>query len=379
VIMDDNKNFSIVLVCSSLEPGKDGVGDYSRRLAAELLKCGYKCAVLSLNDRDSKDKTIELQSADGADVPVLRLSSSIKFESRIQQAETWIQQLNPQWLSLQYVPFGYHPKGLKVGLSKSLLKLSNGRKWHVMFHELWVGIAIEESKKLRYWGKVQRVLVKSLITRLQPTLIHTNTKLYKRLLNNLGFNAGILPLFSNIPVKHLLEERRINIAQGIMFVVFGAIHNRAPIAAFAREAALYHRKTNIPVSLTILGRKNEEQQRWAEEWQAAGLALKVLGEQNAEVISAELSKANFGISATALAVIEKSGSFAAMREHGLPVISVSKPWAPKGFTEIVVPNGVIKYSEGNFESCINYISNVPHSSNISAVASQFITALKKGS
>ncbi|RFZ85790.1 hypothetical protein DYU05_09400 [Mucilaginibacter terrenus] len=376
--MDDNNSLSIVLICSSLEPGKDGVGDYSRRLAAELFKLGHECAVLSLNDRDVTDTIVEHQFADGVNVPVLRLSSSMEIKGRIQQAETWIKQLNPQWLSLQYVPFGYHPKGLKVGLSKSLLKLSNGRKWHIMFHELWVGIAKEESKKLQYWGEVQRLLIRSLITRLRPAVIQTNTKLYQQLINKLGFHADILPLFGNIPVKHLSEEQNINRAQGIRFVVFGAIHDRAPIATFAREAALYQKTRSIPVSLTMLGRKNDEQQRWAEEWRSAGLAVKVLGEQNAEVISAELSKANFGISATALAVIEKSGSFAAMREHGLPVISVSKPWTPKGFTEIIVPDSVVKYLEGNFESCISKINNVPYSSNISVVASQFISELKRG-
>lgn len=369
------KKTDIILICSSLEPGHDGVGDYARRLAAALIKAGHNCAVLSLADRQVAQQQVGTQEADGVDVPVMRLASAIEIKQRFALAKIWVDELNPEWLSLQFVPFGYHPKGLKIGLSKLLLGFGNGRKWHMMFHELWVGIADEESQKLKWWGKAQRMLIKSLVKNLKPAIIHTQTGLYHTLLVKLGFKAAYLPLYGNIPVIGEGKQGEIQ-KDRIDFVIFGAIHDRAPIAAFAREAALYQHANQIPISLTIMGRGNSEQERWASEWQKAGLTLHLNKELLPGRISEILSASTIGLSATALAVIEKSGSYAAMRDHGLPVISVSKPWTPSGVARPPIPPGVTEYIPGNFEDCIARSTFMPYGTDISAVASQFAGALK---
>jgi hypothetical protein len=42
----------IVFLCFSLEPGRDGVGDYTRALAGELIRPGHEvCAVAMLKNR----------------------------------------------------------------------------------------------------------------------------------------------------------------------------------------------------------------------------------------------------------------------------------------------------------------------------------------
>nr|WP_294941977.1 hypothetical protein [uncultured Mucilaginibacter sp.] len=364
----------IVFICSSLQPGHDGVGDYSRRLAAALIKTGHSCAILSLNDRHVESALSELQHADGVEVQVMRFSAAIEIKQRFELAKKWVDEYNPQWLSLQFVPFGYHTKGLKVGLSKLLLTLGGGRNWHVMFHELWVGMADEESKKLHWWGTAQRMLIKSLLKRLTPAVIHTQTHLYQVLLGNMGFKAAYLPLFGNIPV--------IGAARGntdkenkIAFVVFGAIHDRAPIAQFAKEAALYAKKHAVPVSLTIMGRGGSEQKRWAAAWESEGLPVQVKGELSPEEVSFVLSASTIGLSATALAVIEKSGSYAAMREHSLPVVSVSKAWTPSGTPKPGIPAGVTEYTRGNFENCIANSTFIPYGASVTGVSVKFADAL----
>jgi hypothetical protein len=365
-------NINIVFICSSLEPGHDGVGDYTRRLSAALIKAGHNCAILSLNDRHSKDTLKSTQRADGVDVPVLRLSSGIEIKKRFAIAKEWVDKIDPQWLSLQFVPFGYHPKGLKLGLSKLLLTLSNGRSWHMMFHELWVGIANEESKKLHLWGQTQRALIKSLVKNLKPAVIHTQTRLYQTLLAKMSFKAGYLPLYSNISV---VAGINVDSSAGVSFVVFGAIHDRAPIQQFAKEAAQYAEKFKLPVTLIIIGRGNNEQQRWADAWSAAGLTVNRLGELPAEQISEVLSASTRGLSATALAVIEKSGSYAAMREHCLPVISVSKAWTPIGVAKPAIPEGVTEYTIGNLEECIAGSKFIPYNSSVEQVSAKFAQAL----
>lgn len=341
----------VVFICSSLEPGHDGVGDYTRLLAGEIIKQGNSAAILSVNDKYIDVITTGTQEANGIQVPVMRIPVGVPNSKWLVEVKTWLNDLNPEWLSLQFVPFGFHPKGLPFNLSKQLLFLGGDRKWHIMFHELWVGIAQEESKKLFYWGLLQRAIIKSLLSKLKPSVIHTQTLLYQKLLEKLGFKAQLLPLFGNIPVTDKQIDK--NDENEISFVVFGLIHSGAPINSFAREAAEYSRNKNIKITLTFIGRCGPEQERWAKIWKSEGLELNIMGEQSAEQISAVLSNASMGISATALAVIEKSGTFAAMRDHKLPVISLSKPWNPIGISGLKVPDGIVEYSIGNFESCIN--------------------------
>ncbi|OOQ57071.1 glycosyltransferase family protein [Mucilaginibacter pedocola] len=367
-------NLNIVFVCSSVEPGHDGVGDYTRRLAAALIQAGNQCAILSLNDRQVQSPVATTQQADGADVPVMRLPASMPFEQRMAKAEWWVGAINPQWLSLQFVPFGYHSRGLKIGLSKLLSPLGKGRRWHIMFHELWVGIATEETKKLHWWGAAQRMLIKSLIKNLKPAVIHTHTALYQTLLAQLGYTAQYLPLFGNIPVVTNPKDGSLP-QYKLDFVVFGSIHDRAPIDEFAAEAAAYAKKKNIPVTLTIIGRGNAEQQRWATAWQNAGLTVAILGELPAEEVSAVFSKADIGLSATALAVIGKSGSYAAMREHGLPVISVSKSWTPRGVAKPEIPHGVAEYVPGKFEECVANSKFGGYGVDVDSAAATFAQAL----
>jgi len=373
--MDKKNDLSVIFICSSLEPGHDGVGDYTRRLAAALIKQGGKCGIVSLNERYLTSTFNGTQQVDDTDVPVMRIAAPIDIKERFALAKNWIDEFNPRWVSLQFVPFGYHPKGLKVGLSRLLMPLGRGRKWHIMLHELWVGIAEEESQKLQLWGKAQRLLIMGLLKNLKPQVLHTQTGLYKTLLAKLGYTVEILPLFGNIPVVKQMEENQA--LDKIAFVVFGAIHDRAPIDDLSAEAAQYAQKHNVPVTLTIMGRGNSEQQRWADAWANAGLPVELLGKQEPERISEVLSNSTMGVSATALAVIAKSGSYAAMREHGLPVLSVAKPWTPIGVSAPEIPEGVIAYQKGNFEDCIAKSRFIPYSNSVYEVSVKFAQALSQ--
>jgi hypothetical protein len=366
----------IVFFCSSLEPGHDGVGDYTRRLAGGLIKNGNTIAIIALNDKQTDSVFTCVQQSEGVDIEVMRIPSSLPESERARNAKKYVDQFDPEWLSLQFVPFGFHPKGLKLGLSKFLLSIGGARPWHIMFHELWVGMAAEESKKLLWWGRLQRMLIKTLVLILHPKVIHTQSILYQALLNKMGFNVQLLPLFGNITVNDLSSKDNSFLKKNeISFVVFGSIHSGAPIAEFAKEAAAYSLKNNIPVKLIFIGRYDLEHQRWSTIWKAEGLSVEAMGEQSAAYISEVLTNPTAGISATAIAVIDKSGSVAAMLEHGMPVISVSKPWTPNGVPTPKTPAGVIAYHKGNFEDCLAYKSFIPGKNDVSAIATKFTASL----
>jgi hypothetical protein len=242
-------------------------------------------------------------------------------------------------------------------------------------------MALEEPKKLLLWGLTQRYLIKFLLIKLCPKVIQTQTLLYQTQLSKLGFNAGYLPLFGNIPVINKdnvkNKEKYTTLLNGeeISFVIFGSIHSGAPIDEFAREVACYSREKNVRIKLTFIGRCGSEQDRWSAIWKSEGLALEELGEQPADRISDVLAKSTIGITATAIAVIEKSGSFAAMREHGLPIFSVSKPWTPIGISNPKIPDGIIEYRIGNLNTCFSSIKYVPCSNKVSDVSAILVKSL----
>lgn len=338
----------IILICSSLEPGRDGVGDYARRLAASLIKKEHTVALLALNDRHVNTITESIQHADRQEISTFRIPA-LSLKKNTLKVKAWIDAFKPDWLSLQCVIFGYHPKGLPFGLSKQLLAIGGNRRWHIMFHELWLGMAKQESLKLKLWGTVQRYLIQSLISNLQPGAIHTQTKLYQQHLAKLGYQAGYLSIFSNIPVKpDVIVENDPN----IRLIVFGLIHTGAAIELLAAEAGAYFKKHQTQVSLIFAGHCGSEQNRWAGVWQQAGLPVQILGKQTESEISILLQQATLGISSTAVAVVEKSGAFAAMRDHQLPVLNISKPWAPRGLPAPEVPKGMAVYQPGGFKSIL---------------------------
>ena len=362
----------LVFICGSLEPGKDGVGDYIRMLSAELRLQGHLVLLMAIHDPyvRADDQKAGVESEDN----VLRWPDVLQQREELLLCKRALTKFDPDLISLQYVPFSFHPKGLSRQLVSKLSVLGGGRRWHVMIHELWVGMEIQSSFKYKIWGRLQKYLIIGLLKKLQP-VITTQTALYQIQLQKMGFAAGVLPLFSNIPIPNAMpipdampipEVRPIPDAgpipdaadvehdekKDLNFVVFGTIHRDAPIAAFSAEAASYAKERKINMTLTFIGRCGREQESWAAAWSAAGLKYAVLGSQSVQVIAATLRKGSFGLCSTAFVLVEKSGSVAAMRAHGLPVICVAAPWFPMGIKELEAPAGVCAYKTGNFRECI---------------------------
>ncbi|GAA4439499.1 hypothetical protein GCM10023188_35910 [Pontibacter saemangeumensis] len=374
----------IIFICGSLEIGRDGVGDYIRRLAAGLINGGNEAAAVALNDCFVYEETIANQFFEGIVLPTLRVPAVWPNRIRYKRAKVWIDKFDPEWLSLQFVPFAFHNKGITYSLNKNLKTLGKGRSWHIMFHELWVGMEISSDLKHFLWGRLQRWLIKLLLDNLKPSVVHTQTKLYQLQLLKLGFKAAYLPLFSNIPLisNDRMDVNFLRSAPGlkkhtISLVIFGAIHPGAPIKRFCEEAALYSKHKRVKVCLTILGIGGKERERWATLWRLQGLEVNALGELPAEQISEVLFKASIGITTNPVTLIEKSGTVAAMLEHGLPVICVSKQWQPDEIACTKEPPGIIAYTAGNIEECFSLNKMPPIRNKVFEVTDQFIGTLSK--
>lgn len=361
----------IVFICGTLEPGCDGVGDYVDRLAEELSGSGHRVSILAINDGFvNNDNIDDIVPGLINQVRILRIPSILPEKHRIELSKAWLKQLDPHWVSLQFVPFSFQSKGLPFALGSFLKKLEAGFKWHIMFHELWVGMPKGTSSKHIIWGWLQKQIIKALIVKLRPQSIHTACKLYHAQLSRLKFNVKHLPLFSNIPVKaraYQLQhvESAVPVINGddnwfnspnfseISLIIFGTIHPQAQLARFIELASKFMERHGLKIKLTLVGRCGTCQELWVSSCMSAGISVDVKGELPAETISYLLSNADVGISTSAFAMVDKSGTVAAMLEHKLPVICVGQTWIARDVDTPKFFDGIYALHDGCIEACLS--------------------------
>jgi len=332
-------------LCGSLEPGRDGVGDYTRRLAGELIRQGHPCMAVALNDSHISQILSESQEIEGTSIPVLRLPGAMPWKQRITESLNRAGAFNPDWMSLQFVPFGFHPKGLCYGLGRHLAAMNPKSSWHIMFHELWLGLGEGAPLKHRVLGALQRFMIMDLVARLRPSIVHTQTESYRVVLKREKIRASILPLFSNIPQvdgngwESILEplvtkaagkhyDRSELYLAGVLGMVAPewsaerAVNTLLPLVQrFQKRLVLvFYGKSNI-TSETVNKLKLTLQNR-AE--------IVLAGERPSLEISRILQALDIGVATTPRQVIQKSGSVAAMLEHGLPVLVTRDDWRLRG-------------------------------------------------
>ena len=192
----------ITFVTGSLEPGRTGVGDYTRLLAAECRRLGHEVQIIALNDLFTPTRW------DGKldDVAAIRLPGSLTWEDRWTRAARAIEQFDPEWISLQFVPYAFHPRGLFKEFLKGIPSLVKKRKVHIKFHEIWIGEYPRAPFKERVVGIIQKRMVRKLIQNLRPKIVHYTNAGAKVRLHNANLMARHLPIFGNIPVSQSKDE-----------------------------------------------------------------------------------------------------------------------------------------------------------------------------
>jgi hypothetical protein len=302
----------IAFVCAGAEPGGDGVGDYTRRLAGELRRRGQDAAILALNDRALG---AGLQRGDNE----LRLSRVMPWSVRMREAREFLEEFGPDALSLQFVGYGFDSRGLPLGLATKLRMLGAGVPWHVMFHELW--IEPEGAWTHRVLSRLQKAHFVDLCHTLSPKVVHTSNPYYTARLEAAGIACAELPLFGNIPVVPHESPRR---ADEWVFVFFGSLRrgwDPEPLLSKIESVRTAAGKTTCRfVSLGRLGAHGESVWEKMENADYEKFVFEKRGELAPADISRALQSADFGIAVSPLHLLGKSGAVAAMHEHGLPVI-----------------------------------------------------------
>ncbi len=323
----------ILFFNSSLEAGRDGVGDYTRLLAAACARRGHVCAIAALND------PFVAEPSERDDT--LRLPASLDGRRRIELVRAFRERFRPDWISFHLVPFAFQKRGMLLGLIPALRALTRDVPLHLMFHELWLGAGRPSSWRFRVAGRLQSFGIRRLIAALRPRLVTTSNPVYAAMLRSLGGEARVLPLFGNVPVEAapaplekllpgsgITEENRAGWQIGLFFGSLPEQWKPEPFLGVLRNVS---RRNGRKTCLVLAGRAGEAGETiWRGLERDYGKEILFLrpGEQPPAVISSLLQRADFGVAASPWQLIGKSGTVAAMLDHGLPTIVTRDDFQP---------------------------------------------------
>lgn len=343
----------IIFICGCIEPGKDGVGDYTRILCANSIKENNESVICAFNDKYVNDFSIEEQFYHNLKIKVFRFPHGISSQQKIVLLNEILNEFNPNWISIQLVSYSFNKKGLLWKESISFSKLLKRANIHLMLHELWIGFYNEASLKYKVVGFLQKVFLRRFIKKLKPELVTSSNQAFSYLLKFNKINNRILPLFPNINVKdELFKENQdtlfnkyfpliTNRKDYLILTFFGSINPEISIAPFIKYLSVIK---NIKILIVSIGKIGQGQGVWNEMQNLANknMSFVQLGQSSEEKISEILYLTDIGLSSYPYLLIEKSGSIAAFLAYKCPVIVLGNKETVKGFE--------IKENEGFYKN-----------------------------
>ena len=372
----------VLLICSSLEPGRDGVGDYCRRLAAECIRQGTSCAVLALNDRYLETAVDEYQSNAGTRVPCLRLPKSQAWPKRVERAREFKREFRPDALSLQFTAYGYHDRGLPIALPSHLRVIGESTPWHVNFHELWIGPRSPFALKQQVIRALQKLAVRRLVRQCKARRTTVTFPLNQERLQSIGASSTILPIFSNLPLCESPsvpeETAKILATREHWLICFGSAPEPTVTHRVLAAIADLSDADRRSLGVLLVGKQGTHGPlfrdgliRLSDENSLAFLELGVLPEAD---ISALMQVCDAGLTRSPMDWISKSGVAHAMAEHRLNLWGPF-PTGPAVASELV--EGKFSYFLDLMEA-IRTPPRVGPVSGVEAVAARFIKMMAVG-
>lgn len=352
-----------LFLCSCLEAGRDGVGDYTRLFARELIRNGHQAILVALHDRFVTGASIQVERSDGGS-DIVRVPTTLPWPTRVEAVTAWSHgraalgfapsPAEPiDWVSWQFVSYGYHPKGFVPAALKQLARAIRWIPQHIMCHELWIGLSAGSPWKDRLVGFGQKRGILDFLRNVQPRWIHTSNYAYTRALHRCGVSASVLELFGNVPIvptsretarAECLRDRLGALLPAstrpdelFLVLTFGTLHPQWNPAATAIWIKAVTQRLQRKPAVILAGRAGAHAQTVRSVLQAQGISTVITGELDPAALSRLLQAADCGIAPHPWALIGKSGVAAAMREHGLPVVGPRDEWFLPGESINVVP------------------------------------------
>jgi hypothetical protein len=327
----------IAILCEGIEPGRSGVGDYSWRLGAALQSRGHEVKLLGFSDRHVQDSVSGARTVGEGDVAYVRVPSVRPIPERWNEVTETLARWKPDWTSLQFVPYSFHPKGL-VMRSGFPFSTTEGGHHSVMVHETWIGLHPGSKLRTRLLGWVQKTGVSSALRLWNARVTYTSLELYKRTLGKIGVVADVLPMFGTLEhgegeacglrarVMQSVPALKTASADKLRLVgVFGAIHDLGLLARRLGELHDHAKGHGLHVVICLLGRSAAlkaqlEQSMLTQGCEALLFEANETGDAN---IASMMREMDAGLTTTPQDCIGKSSAVACFRDQGLPVLSCS--------------------------------------------------------
>jgi hypothetical protein len=311
----------------------DGVGDYTSTLSNKLVDMGHHPAILGL-DYGSSNRQVQKKYLHGVPLTLFPWSP-YSYECQ-DQIRDHIREVAPDWLSFQFVNYAWNVKGIVFHIIPALGRLFSGFNLHMYFHEIWVGFFPHSSFRKRIVGLIQKSSITFLARAIAPKVIHTNSSFHLQELKKSRFQAQRNPLFGNIPfnfspdsswIYQQLHQSNINISPGnresfCCIGLFGNVTEAIINQEFHEAVQLLATKKGITPVFLLIGILRVDGQVVFNEFcrKFADIKIVCLGHRSAKEISDFLQFIDFACATSPLHLVEKSGTFAALVEHGVPTL-----------------------------------------------------------
>ncbi len=188
----------ILFIANNFPPIVDGVGDYTYNIAKQFVGHNHKVYIICKNNPQ-----INTQIQDMTILPIIDKWDCNCYKPIIK----FIKEKAIDIVSLQYVPHGFHPKGLPFPIIKLTREIKKSNtKLFTFFHE----VSVEKEK-----GNIKRTLLSMLMQHISKRVIEnsdyvaTSIEYYKKMILRLAPNKKeipLIPIASNIPETKLSKE-----------------------------------------------------------------------------------------------------------------------------------------------------------------------------
>lgn len=193
----------ILFITNTLPPVVDGVGDYTYNIARQFAAHKHEVYIVCKKNQEI--------NTDIEGITVLPIVEKWNFNCHTPIVKL-IKEKGIDIVSLQYVPHGFHPKGLPF----PLIKLTNEiKKCHVKLFTFCHEVYVEEEK-----GNIKRTVLSKLMQYISRRIVNnsdyvaTSIEYYKNMILRLSpANKDIptIPIASNIPESSLSEAELANL------------------------------------------------------------------------------------------------------------------------------------------------------------------------
>ncbi|MDQ6755968.1 MAG: hypothetical protein M3004_03450, partial [Bacteroidota bacterium] len=291
-------------------------------LGAELIRQGHEVGIIAIRDKYVSSVFTGNQESETLFIPILRIPLIYNTRQRFTNAKNWIDKFDPEWLSLQYVPFTFQTKGLPFWLSKHLKFVAGKRNWHIMFHETWVGSESKLDIKKIIISFLQKEMFRLMLSKVRPVIIHTHLPLFKKRLQQLRYsNIKALPLFSNTPVS--LKEKSKDYTNFVFRIgFFSKFETSKSVLDFLSILGEQLIENGLEPEVLIIGGKIEETNIYKQNIENISIYKNRViqtGFLQPVELSEKLQSCSLGITPVPRHVLGKSASVATFLFHGVPI------------------------------------------------------------